>query len=84
MHTQGTYATQDITGMCHLMPQRHLPVWREEDEQAFVHRGIWISNKDLDNTICQPLSTAFARSHYKVTDDTLESSVADADVYSMV
>ena len=23
----------------------------EEDERAFVHRGIWISNKGLDNTM---------------------------------
>ena len=37
--------------MCHLMPQRHLPEWREEDERAFVHHGIWISNKGLDNTM---------------------------------
>ena len=29
-------------------------------------------------TLYQPLSTAFTRSHYKVTDDTLESSVADS------
>ena len=37
--------------MCHLMPQRHLPEWREEDERAFVHRGSWVSNKGLDNTL---------------------------------
>ena len=30
--------------------------------------------------MCQPLSNAFARSNYKVTDDTLKSSVADSDV----
>ena len=30
--------------------------------------------------LCQPLPTAFARSHCKVTDDTLESSVVDSDV----
>ena len=33
-----------------------------------------------ETTLCQPLSIAFARSHYKVTDDTLESSVVDSDV----
>ena len=27
------------SGMCHLMPQRHLPEWREEDKRAFVHCG---------------------------------------------
>ena len=32
--TQGNYATQDDSGMCHLMPQWHLPEWREEDERA--------------------------------------------------
>ena len=38
--TQGNYATQDSCGMCHLMPWRHLPEWREEeDERAFVHCG---------------------------------------------
>ena len=37
--TQGNYATQDSSGMCHLMPQWHLPEWREEDEWAFVHCG---------------------------------------------
>ena len=37
--TQGKYVPQDSTGMRHLMPWRHLPDWREEDEQAFVHCG---------------------------------------------
>ena len=35
-------------------------------------------------TLCQPLSPVFARSHYKVTDDTLESFVADSDVIAWV
>ena len=38
-YPQGNYATQNSSSMCHLMPQRHLPEWREEDEQAFVHCG---------------------------------------------
>ena len=38
-----------MASTCHLMPQRHLPEWREEDERAFVHRGCWIPNKGLDN-----------------------------------
>ena len=42
---------QDSCVMCHLMPE-----WREEDERAFVHCGIQILNKGLNNTICQPLS----------------------------
>ena len=50
-YTQGNYATQDSSGMCRLMLQRHLPEWKEEDERAFVHRDIWISNKGLDNTM---------------------------------
>ena len=37
--TQRNYATQDISNMCHLMPWWHLPEWRDEDEQAFVHCG---------------------------------------------
>ena len=36
--TQGNYATQDNIGMCHLMPQRHLPEWREDDERAFRYQ----------------------------------------------
>ena len=49
--THRYYATWDNTGMCHLMPQQHLPEWREVDERAFVHRSSWISNKGLDNTM---------------------------------
>ena len=49
--TQGSYATVDSSGMCHLMPQQHLPEWTQEDERPFVHCGIWISNKGLDNTV---------------------------------
>ena len=30
-------------------PQWHLPPWREENEQAFVHCGKWKSKKGLDN-----------------------------------
>ena len=30
--TQGNYATQDSSGMCHFMPRRHLPDWRQENE----------------------------------------------------
>ena len=36
---QGNYATQESSGMCHLMPWWHLPEWREEDKRAFVHCG---------------------------------------------
>ena len=39
LETQGNYATRDSSGMCHLMPRRHLPECREEDERAFVHCG---------------------------------------------
>ena len=38
-YTQGNYATQESSGMCHLMPQWHLLEWREEDERGFVHCG---------------------------------------------
>ena len=66
-----------IYGMCHLMPRWHLPEWREEDEQVFVRRGSWKAYKCLDNTIshCQ-----LHLQEVEVTDDTLESSVADSDV----
>ena len=49
--TQGNYAIQDSSGMCLLMPQRHLPEWREADERAYLHHCIWKSNKGLDNTM---------------------------------
>ena len=48
--THGNYATRDCNGMRHLIPQRHLSEWREEDEQEFVHRGSWIPNKSLHTT----------------------------------
>ena len=48
--------------MCHLMPQRHLPEWREEDEWAFVHSAIWISNKDLDNTMPATVNCIYKKS----------------------
>ena len=74
-YTQGNYATRDSNGMCHLMPRQHLPVWREEDERAFVHYGSWKPNKGLDNTMP---ATVFTTSHYKVTENTFESFVADS------
>ena len=52
--TQGNYATQDSSGMCHLMPRRHLPEWREEDELAFVHCGSSNLNHPIaSNRVCQ-------------------------------
>ena len=39
LSTQGNYATPDSSGMCHLMPRRHMPGWGEEDERVFVHCG---------------------------------------------
>ena len=47
--------------MCHLMPRRHLPEWREEDERAFVHRGIWIS-LGLDNTMSAIVNCIYMKS----------------------
>ena len=35
--TQGNYATQDSSGIHHLMPRWHLPEWREKEERAFVY-----------------------------------------------
>ena len=51
IYVQGNYVTKDSNGICHLMPHRHLPEWREGDGWAFVHRGSWIPNKALDNTM---------------------------------
>ena len=30
-YKHGNYVTRNSSGMCHLMPQPHLPEWREED-----------------------------------------------------
>ena len=72
MPTQGKYATWDSNGMCYLMPWRHLPEWRWEDEWA-----LWQLNtkQRLRQHCASPLSIAFTRSHYEVTEDTFESSV---------
>ena len=51
--SQGNYATQNNSGMCHVMPRQHLPEWREEDEQAFVHCGSSGQNHAItSNQIC--------------------------------
>ena len=38
-------------------PQWHLPPWREENEQAFVHCGKYKSNEGLDNITNDPVTT---------------------------
>ena len=76
--TQGNYVTWDSSGMCHLMPLQHLPEWREEEERAFVHRGSWIPNKDLDNTMPATVNCIYMKSLW--SDDTLENSVTDSGV----
>ena len=48
--TQGNYATQDSSGMCHLMQRQHLPEWREEDERVFEHFGISGLNHAITST----------------------------------
>ena len=65
--TQGNYTTQDSSGMCHLMPRRHLPEWREEDERAFVHCGSsavnhaitlnWVCHRAFQSVICHFIVT---------------------------
>ena len=50
------------SGMCHSMPHRHLPEWREEEERAFVHRGSsglnhaiacnWVCHRAFQSVIC--------------------------------
>ena len=55
-HTQGNYATEDSSGMCHLMPHQHLPEWWEEEEWAFVHCGSGIPNKGIDNSMSTALN----------------------------
>ena len=60
--TQGNYATRDSSGMCHLLPQRNFPEWREEEEREFVHRGSWILNKGLDNTMLATVNCIYMKS----------------------
>ena len=54
--SQGSYATQDNSRMCHLMPLRHLPGWREEEERTFVHRGSSSLNRAITSESAADLS----------------------------
>ena len=74
MTTQGNCATLDSSGMCHLIPH-----WGEEEEGAFVYHGSLIPNKGLDNTLPATVNCIYVKS-LQVTDDTLESSMADSNV----
>ena len=60
--TQGNYATRDSNDMCHLMPQRHLPEWKEEDEWAFVRNDSWIPTKGLDDTMSATVNSIYMKS----------------------
>ena len=52
-NTQGIYATQESSGVCHLMPQRHPPEWRVEDKWAFVPCGSsGLNHAITSNWIC--------------------------------
>ena len=65
--TQGNYATQDNSGLYHLMPQWHLPEWREEDELAFVHCGDSGLNYAMtSNRVCHKAFEGVVR-HFVVT-----------------
>ena len=48
-YTQGNYATQESSGMCHLMPRQHLPERGEEDEWAFVHWQLGLNHASSCN-----------------------------------
>ena len=66
LYTQGNYATQDSSGMCHLMTQRHLPEWREEDERTFVHCGSSGVRHAIPNQVCHKTFQTVVR-HFIVT-----------------
>ena len=53
----GNYATQESSGMCHLMSRRHLSEWREEDEQAFAHS----SSSGLNHAITSESTTELSK-----------------------
>ena len=55
--TQENYAIQDSSGMCHFIPRRHLPEWREEDERAFAHCG----SSGLNHTITSESATDLSK-----------------------
>ena len=61
-YTQGNYATRDSSGVCHLMPQRHLQEWRKEEEWAFAHRGSRIQNNGLENTLLAIVNCIYMKS----------------------
>ena len=46
--------------MCHLMPQRHLLEWREEDKWAFVHCGSSGLNHAITSESVTELSKVFS------------------------
>ena len=59
--TQENYATQDNSGMCHLMPRRYLPEWRER-MSGHLYTGIlglnhamtsiWVCHKAFQGIVC--------------------------------
>ena len=58
MYTGKLCQSRDNSGMYYFMPRQHLPEWQEEVKWAPVHRGSWVPNKGLENTILA-MSTAF-------------------------
>ena len=57
------YAPQEKSGMCHSMPQCHLPEWQEEEEeQTFIHYGSWMPNKGLDNPVLAAVNCIYMMS----------------------
>ena len=57
--TQVEKKVLDSIIMCHLMPWWHLPEWREEEEQAFVHCG----SSGLMHTITSESDTELSKCH---------------------
>ena len=64
-------------------PQWHLPPWREENEQAFVHCGKWKSNKGLDNIANGPALHVHSTCN-KVTNDMFPSVAEDQIIWQSV
>ena len=58
-YTQGNYATQESSSMCHLMPRQHLPEWGEENERAVVHCG----SSGLNHAITSESATELLKFH---------------------
>ena len=69
--------------MCHLMPQRHLPEWREEDERAFVQWHLDIHGQLHLHEVTIMSQTTFWKALWKTRLDVIAWFIPGLTVYKM-